>query len=109
MSEILSFPEQGNMKSLTEAVDLVLRQFGIPSAFREKEVAWAEQEYARYCIPAFELSITWPEGITDEQVDHIRREIHRELMRYHSALISAKHDYVIEHVKQNLTEFLRTS
>ncbi len=109
MSEILKFPNQDKMRSFHEAVDLSLRQLGIPSEFREKAVSWAEREAAQYRIPPIDLSITLPEGLTDEQADHIRREIHREFARYHSALFSAKHEYIIERIKQNLTEFLRTS
>lgn len=76
---------------------------------RKKAVLWAEQECARYRIPAIDLSITLPDGITEEQADHIRREIHREFARYHRELLSAKHEYIIEHVRQHLTEFLRFS
>lgn len=107
MSEIIKFPNQEQKKLLHEAIDLSLRQLGIPSQFREKAVLWAEQECARYRIPAIDLSINLPDGITDEQADHIRREIHREFARYHSELFSAKLEYIIERVRQNLTEFLR--
>lgn len=109
MSEILKFPASENLKPFPKGVDTVLRSLGIPKPVREGIVAWARQADSEYRIPDMNLTINWPEDITDEQADLIRREIHREFARYHSALFSAKHEYIIERIRLDLTEFLRSS
>ncbi len=102
MSNVLKFTNSDHFKPFEVVLDDVLRAMGLPEPKRKELAAWGEEAMRAYRIPNIEINISMPEGMTPEQVEHIRLEIFREFARYGWQLRLAKHNWIIHQVKKRL-------